>query len=80
MAGKAGGLQTAPPSTGQQAANAGVAGAGGASAGGESTSIRVTGEMMVKFDNKMLKDTLTPVVLQIMDTNKVRLQQMVFSS
>jgi hypothetical protein len=74
MTGRAAGMSVAPPMSGNAVAKA--PGGAGAETGETGSGMKVTGEMLVRFDNKMFKDTLTPVVLQIMDTNKRRWQQM----
>ena len=65
--------------SGNQVAAAGAAGAGAVGGGDTSqSSMTVSGEMMVKFDNKMFMDTLTPIVLQIIDRNPNKVQAAAF--
>ena len=79
MATRAAGTAQVPPMSGNQVAAAGAAGAGAVGGGDTSqSSMTVSGEMMVKFDNKMFMDTLTPIVLQIIDRNPNKVQAAAF--
>jgi hypothetical protein len=79
MGERAAGTAIAPPTVGMRMM-AGGPGGGGATAA-EQVTFKVTGEMLVKFDNKMLKSVLTPVVGEIIGNveNRKKMERVLFT-
>lgn len=69
MASKAAGTAVVPPLSGTQAATAPTESKGAATT--EGMTCKVTGEMLVKFDNKMFKDQVASVVGELMKTPEI---------